>query len=69
MYAPSLQEGLAPVRKRLHSEVVERFHMSEDFISADSETMQQLFSYIRTRWGGALGLLVQTHKRLNMNAF
>ncbi|KAK7505938.1 hypothetical protein BaRGS_00002660 [Batillaria attramentaria] len=43
-------EGLAPIQSRLHSEVVERFHMSEEFITAQADTMRQLFQFIRDKY-------------------
>lgn len=44
-------EGLAPMQGRLRSEVVERFHMSEEFTTARADTMRQLFQYICDRYG------------------
>ncbi|PVD33085.1 hypothetical protein C0Q70_08534 [Pomacea canaliculata] len=50
-------EGLAPVQSRVKAEVIERYHMCEEFIKADASTMLELFEYIQNRYGSTKNYL------------
>ncbi|CAH1785413.1 unnamed protein product [Owenia fusiformis] len=44
-------EGLKPMYERAYSEIVDRFHMSETFVTAEAETMYGLLTYIDNEYG------------------
>ncbi|XP_046337860.2 uncharacterized protein LOC124119412 [Haliotis rufescens] len=49
-YAKS-ETGVIPMRERMNKEIVERYHMSEDFLTARADTMLQLLNYIEHKYG------------------
>ncbi|KAL8562531.1 hypothetical protein ACOMHN_045796 [Nucella lapillus] len=55
-YAQS-ETNLADCRERLRREMVSHFHLSEDFLSARAETMEQLLCYIKDKYGSVSGYL------------
>ncbi|XP_006811230.2 uncharacterized protein LOC100370490 [Saccoglossus kowalevskii] len=49
---------LAPIRSRVHDEIVKKFDFSEDFISARPETMASLLDYIDEKYGSVESYLI-----------
>ncbi|KAK6191313.1 hypothetical protein SNE40_003036 [Patella caerulea] len=43
--------GTLNMKERLYTEIVKRFHMSEEFVTAEADTMNQLLDYICEKYG------------------